>query len=107
LPACARLEASLAERLKGAELVFFDGTLWHEAEMIEQGLSSKTGARMGHISMSGSNGSIAAFADLGVERKVFIHINNSNPVLDAGSPQRAAARVAGWEIGWDGMEIAL
>ncbi len=57
--------------------------------------------------MSGPDGSIAAFADLGVARKIFVHMNNSNPVLDAGSRERAAAEAAGWEIGFDGMEIAL
>ena len=67
----------------------------------------KTGKRMGHISMSGSDGSIAAFASLGVERKVYVHINNSNPVLDENSPQRKEAEDAGWEIGYDGMEISL
>ena len=63
--------------------MFFDGTLWHENEMIEQGLMGKTGSRMGHLNMSGPDGSIAAFANLDVARKIFVHINNSNPVLDA------------------------
>ena len=91
IPGCARLDEALARRLAGAALVFFDGTLWSETEMIEQGLMGKTGSRMGHINMSGPDGSIAAFADLGVARKIFVHINNSNPVLDAAS-QRARRR---------------
>jgi len=107
IPACARLDPSLARRLTGAALVFFDGTLWRENEMIEQGLMPKTGSRMGHLNMSGADGSIAAFADLGIERKVFVHINNSNPVLDARAPERAAAVAAGWTIGEDGMEFQL
>jgi pyrroloquinoline quinone biosynthesis protein B len=107
IPGCARLDEPLAQRIKGASLVLFDGTLWSETEMIEKGLMAKTGSRMGHINMSGADGSIAAFADLGVARKIFMHINNSNPVLDAGSRERAAAEAAGWEIGFDGMEIAL
>jgi len=107
IPGCARVDESLAGRLRGAALVFFDGTLWHEDEMIEQGLMGKTGSRMGHVNMDGPDGSIASFASLGVARKIFVHINNSNPVLDAASRQRAAAVAAGWEIGWDGMEVTL
>ncbi len=67
----------------------------------------KTGARMGHMSMSGPAGTIAAFQGLGVARRVFVHINNSNPVLDESSPERKATEAAGWEVGYDGMEIRL
>jgi pyrroloquinoline quinone biosynthesis protein B len=84
--------------------VFFDGTLWEDDEMIRAGLGAKTGRRMGHISMNGPEGSIAAFDRLGVRRKVFVHMNNSNPVWRAG-PERAAAEAAGWEIARDGMEV--
>jgi pyrroloquinoline quinone biosynthesis protein B len=107
IPGCASIDAALAQRLRGAALVFFDGTLWHEFEMIDQGLLGKTGSRMGHINMSGDDGSIKAFSALNVARKIFVHINNSNPVLDAGSKERAEANAAGWEIGEDGMEVAL
>jgi pyrroloquinoline quinone biosynthesis protein B len=62
---------------------------------------------MGHISMSGADGAIAAFADLAVRRRVFIHINNSNPALLADSPERREAEAAGWEIAHDGMELRL
>ena len=107
IPGCAAMEPALAERLRGAALVFFDGTLWHENEMIDQGLLGKTGSRMGHINMSGPDGSIAAFAPLGVARKIYVHINNSNPVLNAFSKERQEAQAAGWEIGEDGMEVCL
>jgi pyrroloquinoline quinone biosynthesis protein B len=111
IPGCAAVDAGLATRLRGARLVLFDGTLYTDEEMIAQGLSEKTGQRMGHISMSGPQGSIegsmAAFAALGVERRIYVHINNSNPVLREDSPERAAVERAGWEIGYDGMEIRL
>jgi pyrroloquinoline quinone biosynthesis protein B len=107
IPGCAAVDARLAARLAGAELAMFDGTLWHENEMIEQGLMSKTGARMGHVNLSGPDGSIAAFSTLGVKRKIFVHINNSNPVLNAASKERAEANAAGWEIGEDVMEVSL
>src|ERR1700730_11100225 len=107
LAACARLTPELRTRLLGAPLIFFDGTLWRDDELIAAGLGSKTGQRMGHISMSGENGAIAALADLGIDRKVFLHINNSNQVLLHDSGERAIAEGAGWEIPADGMEITL
>jgi len=107
IPGCAKLDAPLAERLRGAKLVFFDGTLFHENEMIEQGLLGKTGSRMGHINVSGADGSIAAFEPLNVARKIYVHINNSNPLLNEFSEEYATAQAAGWEIGEDGMEVNL
>ncbi len=105
VPGCAHVPPSLGGRLKGAPLVLFDGTLYRDEEMIEQGLGSKTGRRMGHISMSGAEGSLAALEGLGIERKIFIHINNTNPVLIEGSPERANVEARGWEVAYDGMEI--
>jgi pyrroloquinoline quinone biosynthesis protein B len=75
--------------------------------MVAQGLSQKTGRSMGHVSMDGPQGSMAACADLGIGRRVYVHINNSNPVLEAASAQRAALERAGWEVGFDGMEFRL
>ncbi len=107
LAACAEVTEDLKSRLKGAPLVFFDGTLWRDDEMILAGLSTKTGQSMGHISMSGERGVIAALESLGIERKIFLHINNSNPALLHGSAERKMAEHAGWQIPADGMEIAL
>ena len=107
VPGCAQVDGELAGRLQGAPLVFFDGTLYTDDEMVRMGLMQKTGARMGHMSISGPEGSIAALAPLGVGRKVYVHINNSNPVLDDTSPERRATEAAGWEVGYDGMEIRL
>jgi pyrroloquinoline quinone biosynthesis protein B len=107
IPSCAEMTTDLAARLSGAELVFFDGTLWRDDEMIAEGSGTKTGRRMGHMSASGESGTIAAFAKLGVKRKVFIHINNSNPLLIADSAERAEAAAAGWEIAADAMELRL
>ena len=107
IPGCATVDAALSARLRGAPLVLFDGTLYTDEEMIAQGLSDKTGARMGHISMSGAQGSIAAFEALGVKRRIYVHMNNSNPVLRDDSPERAQVERAGWEIAFDGMEIVL
>ena len=107
IPGCAAMTDPLCRRLAGSALVFFDGTLWRDDEMIRLGVGSKTGRRMGHMSMSGEDGTIAAFRDLGVARRIFIHINNSNPALLDDSPERHIANAAGWEIAHDGMEVTL
>jgi pyrroloquinoline quinone biosynthesis protein B len=107
IPGCAALTPHLAARLQGAPLVFFDGTLWRDDEMLRAGVGTKSGRRMGHMSMSGEAGVIAAFRDLGVARRVFVHINNTNPVLLEDSPERAEAEAAGWTVAHDGMEFRL
>ena len=107
LAACAGLTPELEQRLQGAPLIFFDGTLWRDDELIAAGLGTKTGRRMGHMAMSGEDGVLAAFADLGIARKIFLHINNSNRVLLPGSAERQAAERAGWQIPSDGAEITI
>jgi pyrroloquinoline quinone biosynthesis protein B len=107
IPGCARMTQALAQRLQGADVVFFDGTLWTDDEMVQAGVGSKTGMRMGHMSVSGPNGTISAFETIDVRRKILLHINNSNPILLEDSPERAQAEAAEWEVAYDGMEIAL
>jgi pyrroloquinoline quinone biosynthesis protein B len=107
VPGCAAMPVDLKARLDGASLLLFDGTVFEDAEMAHQGVGEKTGRRMGHMSMMGPEGSIAAFRDLDIERKIFVHINNTNPVLMPGSEARATATAAGWEIGADGLQIDL
>ena len=107
IPGCASMPPELAERLRGAPLVFFDGTVWEDDEMQSTGTGIKTGSRMGHMHLYGDDGLVAAFADLDVERKIFIHINNTNPVLADDSRERAFVEEAGWEVSFDGMEVTL
>lgn len=107
IPACAHMTDALAARLRGAELVLFDGTLFSDDEMIRDGVGVKTGARMGHMSVAGESGTLAAFQALDVARKVFIHINTTNPILIADTPERAEVTAAGWEVACDGMAIEL
>jgi pyrroloquinoline quinone biosynthesis protein B len=107
IPGCAELTPALRARLRGAALVFFDGTLWTDDELVNLGISAKTGHRMGHMSIDGADGTIAAFRDLDVQRKIFIHVNTTNPILDEESASHAAIRSAGWEVAEDGMEIRL
>lgn len=107
ISSCAHMTPEIAGRLKGAPLVFFDGTVWTDDEMIKAGMGTKTGSRMGHMYMSGPDGTIAAFRDLDVKRKVFVHVNNSNPALLGDSPERAELEAAGWEVGYAGMELTV
>lgn len=105
--ACAEVTDDLKRRLAGASLLLFDGTVWRDDELIVARLGQKTGKAMGHVAVSGETGAIAALADLGIGRKLFLHINNSNPMLLRDSPERAAAEGAGWQIASDGMELTL
>jgi len=107
IPGCSQIDEPLGARLKDASVVFFDGTLFTDNEMIEQGLMPKTGGRMGHINMSGSEGSIETFSKLGVGRLIYVHINNSNPALNEASDARKTIEGAGWEVGYDGLEVRL
>lgn len=107
VPGCAGVSPELAARLRDSPLLFFDGTLWTDDEMIRLGLGTKSGRRMGHIAVSGKDGAIAGLAGLGIRRKVFVHVNNTNPILIADSPERQNLTQAGWEVAEDGMEIAL
>ena len=104
IPGCAMLTPALAARLQGAACVLFDGTLYTDDEMIRLGAGPKTAARMGHMAMLDT---IAAFTPLGVRRRVFTHINNTNPTLLDDSAERAHLAAKGWEVAWDGMEIRL
>ncbi len=104
-PGCARLTPSLAARIEGADLLFFDGTLWADDEMIRLGLGAKTGRRMGHMSMSGPGGSMAALADLDIGRRIYVHVNNTNPAILPQGPERRALEAAGWTLAQDGMEF--
>jgi pyrroloquinoline quinone biosynthesis protein B len=105
IPGCAAMTDALQNRLRGAALVLFDGTLWRDDEMIAAGLGEKTGRRMGHMSISGPSGAMAALADLNIRRRVLIHLNNTNPALLDCSPERANLVAAGWEVAADRMEL--
>lgn len=107
IPGCARVTDQLRDRVSGAGCLLFDGTVFTDSEMPDAGIGTKTGQRMGHIAMTGNDGSMAAWAQASIGRRIYVHINNTNPVLDPASDQRKAAEAAGWEIGRDGQEIEL
>jgi pyrroloquinoline quinone biosynthesis protein B len=104
-PACARVTEDLHARIANADVLFFDGTLFADDEMIVGGLGDKTGKRMGHSPVSGPGGTLEALARHTRTRRILIHINNSNPILIEGSPEEAKVKSADWEIAFDGMEV--
>ncbi len=106
VPGAAAVTPAMRERFAGADAVLFDGTLFTDEEMIRSGTGQKTGRRMGHMPIDGGDGTLAALADLRA-RRIFIHINNTNPVLIDGSPERRKVEAAGWQVAEDGMEIVL
>jgi pyrroloquinoline quinone biosynthesis protein B len=107
IPSCARMTEALRERLEGADLLLFDGTTYEDDEMIRLGLSPKSAWRMGHMAMNGAKGSLEALAGVHIGRKVFIHINNSNPVLCRDSEPRARVEASGWTVAHDGLALDL
>jgi len=106
VPGCAGLPQPLLERLRRNDVVLFDGTLFTDDEMIRSGTGEKTGRRMGHMPIDGPAGSLAALTGLAA-RRIYLHINNTNPILVEGSPERRRVAEAGWEVAEDGMEIVL
>jgi len=107
IPGCAEVTPKIQERVKGADLLFFDGTTFTDDEMVKLGLSQKTAWRMGHVAMSGEKGSMARLANLDIGRRIYVHINNTNPVLIEDSPERRIVEKAGWGVSHDGMEVTL
>ena len=106
VPGAASVTEDLRARIARADMVFFDGTLYTDDEMIRSGTGVKTGRRMGHLQISGSDGSLCLLNGSPPQR-FFVHINNTNPILVEGSPERAAIAAAGWQVAEDGMEFAL
>jgi pyrroloquinoline quinone biosynthesis protein B len=107
VPGCAALSQKLRAEAERADIVLFDGTLFENDEMRRAGLGEKTGRRMGHLPIAGEGGSLDWLAGLPARRKIYTHLNNSNPVLIDGSPERRLVESAGVEIAFDGMEIVL
>ncbi|QGZ38258.1 pyrroloquinoline quinone biosynthesis protein B [Pseudoduganella flava] len=110
-PGLGAIEPQVDYAMQAADCVLVDGTFWSAGEMIEHGFSTKSAADMGHLPQAGQRGMIAVLDSLDAHgkapRKVLIHINNTNPILDEQSPQRAMLAHHGIEVAFDGMEINL
>lgn len=106
IPGCATLPDWLLQQLDAVDLLLFDGTVWENDDMQRTGTGQKTGARMGHVALNGKGGSLERISAISA-RKVLIHINNTNPILQPDSTERAQVIKQGWDIAFDGMEISL
>ena len=106
-PGLGQLDAEILGYLEDADCVLVDGTLWTDDEMIRSGISDTLGSAMGHLDQSSQGGIIECLAGLSRPRKILIHINNTNPILNEESPERRTLEGAGIEVACDGMEIAL
>ncbi len=91
--------------LADADAVFLDGTFWAEDELVRSKLGRAFARDMAHVPVGGEDGSLAKLARLRATRRIYTHINNTNPMLVAGSPEREAVERAGWEVAFDGMEV--
>jgi pyrroloquinoline quinone biosynthesis protein B len=107
IPGCAFIATDLLARLHSADCLLFDGTVFADTETIALGVGQKTGRRMGHVPISGEGGSLHTFGEAAIARKIYIHINTTNPILESGSEPEQAVKAAGWEIAYDGMTIEL
>ncbi|HSV80137.1 MAG TPA: pyrroloquinoline quinone biosynthesis protein PqqB [Ramlibacter sp.] len=107
-PGLGEITPALLELMSQCQVVLVDGTFWSGDEMQRLGLSSKSAADMGHLPQSGPGGMIEQLDRLPSQvRKILIHINNTNPILDEGSPHRAALATHGIEVAWDGMDLVF
>ena len=107
-PGLGEMEPHVWEAMQAANCVLVDGTFWTDDEMIRLGLSGKRARDIGHLPQSGAGGMLEWLEKLpATTRKILIHINNTNPILDETSPERAELRRRGIEVAWDGMEIVL
>jgi pyrroloquinoline quinone biosynthesis protein B len=107
LPGMQELTAGVRAQLDGCACLLVDGTCWRDDELIRLGMASKTAREMGHLPIDGADGSLGQLSPLPIERKIYIHINNTNPVLLEDSPERRAVDRRGMEVAVDGLELQI
>ncbi len=107
LPGAQELTASVLARLEGCTGLLFDGTCWQDDELIRLGIAGKTSREMGHLPIGGADGSLEQLAPLPIERKIYIHINNTNPILLEDAPERRIVEEYGFEVAADGLELEI
>jgi pyrroloquinoline quinone biosynthesis protein B len=105
--AAAAIDEHVRAQIDGVDALFFDGTFWSSDELSRPGLSKARAEDMAHWPLGGDDGSLRAIAALRAKRKIYTHINNTNPILREGSPERRAVEAAGCEVAFDGMELTL
>lgn len=106
-PAVGRVTSEMKDALADARCIFFDGTFWATDELLTLGLGQKRAEDMAHLPVGGQGGSLALLRSLAAPRRIYIHVNNTNPILCDDSPERQAVEAAGWEVAYDGMQVTL
>jgi pyrroloquinoline quinone biosynthesis protein B len=107
MPAVPQIDAALLKQLDSADLLLFDGTFWSADELIQIQGSGQSAWDMGHVPVSSAEGSLAKLAQLRDPRKIYLHINNTSPMLNEDGPEYAEVRGAGWEVAEDGWQFEL
>jgi pyrroloquinoline quinone biosynthesis protein B len=107
VPGCGGLDQPLLQRLGDTDLLLFDGTFWTDDELISLGIGDRRAQEMDHQPVSGTSGSLSQLAGLARPTKVYTHINNTNPMLLEGSPERAQVEQAGIVVGYDGLSFSI
>jgi pyrroloquinoline quinone biosynthesis protein B len=107
LPGVQELTPAVRDELDGIDCLFVDGTTWHDDELIRLGLAEKTARDMGHLAIGGPGGSLELLSPLPIERKIYIHINNTNPILLEDSPERHLVTEGGMDVAHDGLEVEV
>jgi pyrroloquinoline quinone biosynthesis protein B len=105
--AAAAVTSAMKTAFDSADCVFFDGTFWSSDELIALGLGDKRAEQMAHLPVGGRDGSLQGLAGVRAPKRIYIHINNTNPLLRPRSPERKQVEAEGWEIAYDGMEVEL
>jgi pyrroloquinoline quinone biosynthesis protein B len=107
LPGVQALTRTVRAEIAGVDCLLIDGTCWRDDELVRLGLAGKTSREMGHLPIDGPDGSLAQLPSLGVGRTIFVHMNNTNPVLLAGTPERRAVEDSGIDVAVDGLEVEV
>lgn len=106
-PGLAGVDDTVVDYMLRADCLMVDGTFWREDEMIFAGVGTKLAREMGHLPQSGRGGMIELLQRFKDQRKILIHINNTNPILNEASPERAQLDAEGIEVAWDGMDLTI
>ncbi len=107
MPAVPQIDDALLQEFESADVLLFDGTFWDDDELIRIQGSGQTAMQMGHVPVSSAAGSLARLAGLQRPRKIYMHINNTNPMLNESGPEYEKVRESGWEVAEDGCQIEL
>ena len=107
LPGVQALTPALRAEIEGCDCLLIDGTCWRDDELVRLGLAGKTSREMGHLPIDGPDGSLAQLPSLGVARTIFVHMNNTNPILLEDAPERRILEDSGMEVAMDGLEVQV